>query len=226
MSGTESTPRPRPLESAKITDTHRSKLAVVCVRQSTPQQVVENRESLDRQYALADHAPALGRPAERVLVGPQGDRPRPHRAGDRDDPRGRRAGDGPHRVDRRDRDGAHPAATDQLLQAARRLRADAAACGVRRRGRPDRGGDRRDPQSGGLPPALRSRGPLHAGAGPGPGVPAGPQPEAAARRGAWWPTNGGSATWRTSSAWDTADSRNGSGGTMSMPDASGAGSIC
>ncbi len=113
--------------------------------------------------------------------GPQGDRPRPHRAGDRDDPRGRRAGDGPHRVDRRDRDGARPAATDQLLQTARRLRADAAARGVRRRGRPDRGGDRRDPQSGGLPPALRPRGPLHAGAGPGPGVPAGPQPEAAAR---------------------------------------------
>jgi DNA invertase Pin-like site-specific DNA recombinase len=68
MSGTESTPRPRPLESAKITDTHRTKLAVVYVRQSTPQQVVENRESLDRQHALADHARALGWPAERVLV--------------------------------------------------------------------------------------------------------------------------------------------------------------
>ena len=33
-----------------------------------PQQVVENRESLARQYALADHARALGWPAERVLV--------------------------------------------------------------------------------------------------------------------------------------------------------------
>jgi DNA invertase Pin-like site-specific DNA recombinase len=68
MSGTEPTPRPRPFESAKITDAHRAKLAVVYVRQSTPQQVAENRESLDRQYALAEHARALGWPAERVLV--------------------------------------------------------------------------------------------------------------------------------------------------------------
>jgi hypothetical protein len=36
-------------------------LAAVYVRQSTPQQVAENRESLARQYALADHARALGR---------------------------------------------------------------------------------------------------------------------------------------------------------------------
>ena len=68
MSGTESAPRPRPFESAKITDAHRAKLAVVYVRQSTPQQVAENRESLARQYALADQARALGWPAERVLV--------------------------------------------------------------------------------------------------------------------------------------------------------------
>jgi Resolvase, N terminal domain len=68
MSGTEPTPRPRPFESAKITDAHRPKVAVVYVRQSTPQQVAENRESLDRQYVLAEHARALGWPAERVLV--------------------------------------------------------------------------------------------------------------------------------------------------------------
>ena len=68
MSGTEPTPRPRPFESAKITDAHRAKLAVVYVRQSTPQQVAENRESIDRQYALAEHARALGWPADRVLV--------------------------------------------------------------------------------------------------------------------------------------------------------------
>jgi hypothetical protein len=68
MSGTESTPRPRPLESGKITDAHGVKLAVVYVRQSTPQQVAENRESLARQYALGEHARALGWPAERVLV--------------------------------------------------------------------------------------------------------------------------------------------------------------
>ena len=58
----------RPAESPKISDTHRAKLAVVNVRQSTPRQVVENRESLARQYALADHARFLGWPTERVLV--------------------------------------------------------------------------------------------------------------------------------------------------------------
>ena len=68
MSRTESNPRTRALESAKIADAHRAKLAVVYVRQSTPQQMVENRESLARQYALADHARALGWPTERVLV--------------------------------------------------------------------------------------------------------------------------------------------------------------
>ena len=68
MSGTESKPRPRPLESSKITDAHRAKLAIVYVRQSTPQQVVEHRESLDRQYSLADHARSLGWPTERILV--------------------------------------------------------------------------------------------------------------------------------------------------------------
>src|SRR5208282_982019 len=64
MSGTESNRRPPAVQSAKITDTHRSKLAVVYVRQSTPQQVAENPESLARQYALADHARALGWLAE------------------------------------------------------------------------------------------------------------------------------------------------------------------
>jgi DNA invertase Pin-like site-specific DNA recombinase len=68
MSGTEPNPRSRPIESPKITDTHRAKLAVVYVRQSTPQQVAENRESLARQSALADHARSLGWPTERVLV--------------------------------------------------------------------------------------------------------------------------------------------------------------
>jgi len=78
MSGTEPTPRPRPFESAKITDAHRAKLAVVYVRQSTPQQVAENRESLARQYALAEHARAPGWPAERV--------PRPPALGTGDHP--------------------------------------------------------------------------------------------------------------------------------------------
>src|SRR5207253_11421229 len=65
---TESIPRPSQLLSPKILNAHQAKLAVVYVRQSTPQQVAENRESLARQYALADHARALGWPAERVLV--------------------------------------------------------------------------------------------------------------------------------------------------------------
>lgn len=54
--------------SAKVTSSHHTKLAVVYVRQSTPQQVAENRESLARQYALADHAHGLGWPTDRVLV--------------------------------------------------------------------------------------------------------------------------------------------------------------
>jgi DNA invertase Pin-like site-specific DNA recombinase len=43
-------------------------LAIVYVRQSSLQQVLENRESTLRQYALADCARAMGWPAERVLV--------------------------------------------------------------------------------------------------------------------------------------------------------------
>jgi DNA invertase Pin-like site-specific DNA recombinase len=56
------------LTSAKIRDLHLDKLAIVYVRQSSPQQVVENRESTARQYALADYAKLLGWPAERVIV--------------------------------------------------------------------------------------------------------------------------------------------------------------
>jgi DNA invertase Pin-like site-specific DNA recombinase len=56
------------LTSAKIRDAHLDKLAIVYVRQSSPQQVLENRESTARQYALADYARLLGWPAERVIV--------------------------------------------------------------------------------------------------------------------------------------------------------------
>ncbi len=41
---------------------------MVYVRQSTPQQVLENRESRERQYALSEFAQRLGWPAERVVV--------------------------------------------------------------------------------------------------------------------------------------------------------------
>lgn len=54
--------------SPKILPSHLDRLAVVYVRQSSPQQIVQNRESRERQYALADHAVALGWPRERVLV--------------------------------------------------------------------------------------------------------------------------------------------------------------
>jgi DNA invertase Pin-like site-specific DNA recombinase len=61
-------PSDSPRHSTKIHREHLEKLAVVYVRQSSPQQVIENRESRERQYALADFARALGWPAERVLV--------------------------------------------------------------------------------------------------------------------------------------------------------------
>jgi DNA invertase Pin-like site-specific DNA recombinase len=58
----------QPLRSTKIRPEHLEKLAIVYVRQSSPQQVLENRESTARQYALAQYAEFLGWPAERVLV--------------------------------------------------------------------------------------------------------------------------------------------------------------
>jgi len=54
--------------TSKIRDVHVNRLAMVYVRQSTPQQVLENRESRERQYALAEFAQRLGWPAERVVV--------------------------------------------------------------------------------------------------------------------------------------------------------------
>jgi DNA invertase Pin-like site-specific DNA recombinase len=54
--------------TSKIRDVHFNRLAMVYVRQSTPQQVLENRESRERQYALSEFAQRLGWPAERVVV--------------------------------------------------------------------------------------------------------------------------------------------------------------
>lgn len=54
--------------SAKIQPYHFDRLAAVYVRQSSPQQVLEHRESTARQYALADYAVILGWPADRVEV--------------------------------------------------------------------------------------------------------------------------------------------------------------
>ena len=54
--------------ASKIRDRHLDRLAIVYVRQSSPQQVLENRESRERQYALAQFAQRLGWPAERVVI--------------------------------------------------------------------------------------------------------------------------------------------------------------
>src|SRR5438270_5999879 len=56
------------LPSVKIKAAHLEKLAIVYVRQSSPQQVLHHRESTARQYAFADQAVALGWPRERVLT--------------------------------------------------------------------------------------------------------------------------------------------------------------
>ena len=54
--------------TSKIRDVHLDRLAIVYVRQSSPQQVMENRESRERQYGLADFAQRLGWASERVVV--------------------------------------------------------------------------------------------------------------------------------------------------------------
>jgi DNA invertase Pin-like site-specific DNA recombinase len=54
--------------SSKVLPGHLEKLAVVYVRQSSPKQVLDHRESTARQYAFADQAVALGWPRERVLT--------------------------------------------------------------------------------------------------------------------------------------------------------------
>ncbi len=56
------------LRPAKVRDHHLDRKAIVYVRQSSPQQVAEHKESTARQYALADVAVALGWPRDRVEV--------------------------------------------------------------------------------------------------------------------------------------------------------------
>lgn len=56
------------LNSSKVQSWHLDRLAFVYIRQSSPQQVLEHRESRLRQYALVDYAIALGWPADRVQV--------------------------------------------------------------------------------------------------------------------------------------------------------------
>jgi DNA invertase Pin-like site-specific DNA recombinase/predicted DNA-binding transcriptional regulator AlpA len=55
-------------ERAKITALHLARQAIVYLRQSSASQVEHNRESTERQYALAVKARELGWPEDRILV--------------------------------------------------------------------------------------------------------------------------------------------------------------
>src|SRR6476660_8065264 len=61
-------PPPVCLASAKVRDSHLRRQAIVYIRQSTPQQVLNNRESTDLQYGLEQRATLLGWPASQVEV--------------------------------------------------------------------------------------------------------------------------------------------------------------
>jgi hypothetical protein len=63
-----STVRLGELGEGKIQGWQRDRLAIVYVRQSSRQQVVDHGESTRLQYGLADRAVALGWPASRVMV--------------------------------------------------------------------------------------------------------------------------------------------------------------
>jgi DNA invertase Pin-like site-specific DNA recombinase len=65
---TEPALKPRGEVSPKLQDHHLWRQAMVYVRQSHPQQVVEHGESTARQYALVERAVALGWARDRVLV--------------------------------------------------------------------------------------------------------------------------------------------------------------
>ena len=52
----------------KIRPHHRDRMAVVYIRQSTPQQVERHQESARLQYALVDYAVLLGWERERISV--------------------------------------------------------------------------------------------------------------------------------------------------------------
>ena len=57
-----------PTSSSKILPGHLEKLAIVYVRQSSHQQILDHRESTARQYAFADQAAAFGWPRKRILT--------------------------------------------------------------------------------------------------------------------------------------------------------------
>src|SRR2546422_7067997 len=59
---------PATLRSQKVAARHRDRLAVVYVRQSTAQQVLDHQESTRLQYGLVSQAQALGWATDRILV--------------------------------------------------------------------------------------------------------------------------------------------------------------
>ena len=54
--------------SSKVRPTHLARKAIVYIRQSTAYQVLNNRESTDRQYSLDRRAVQLGWPTECVVI--------------------------------------------------------------------------------------------------------------------------------------------------------------
>ena len=53
---------------SKVKPTHTKRSAVIYIRQSSPTQVLNNRESTERQYALVQRAIDLGWPREQITV--------------------------------------------------------------------------------------------------------------------------------------------------------------
>ena len=107
----------------KITGRHRDRVAIVYVRQSTPQQVGRHRESTRLQYGLADRALQLGWARERILVidedlGRSGASARPARIS----APGRRGRPRPGRPGARHRDVPAGPLVSRLAPAARDLR--------------------------------------------------------------------------------------------------------
>ena len=61
-------PALRRVRPGLITDWHLGLLAIVYIRQSTAQQILDHRESRERQYELVNYAVALGWPRDRILI--------------------------------------------------------------------------------------------------------------------------------------------------------------
>src|SRR5450755_827392 len=61
-------PAMRRARAGLITDRHLGLQASIYIRQSTPQQILDHRESRERQYELVNYAVALGWPRDRILI--------------------------------------------------------------------------------------------------------------------------------------------------------------